>query len=60
MLQDLTKERSGERKKNDVLCYAKLCEKDGSLTKLGSVASILRNSKFYLINDIYFVKKGGR
>jgi Fic family protein len=51
MLQDLAKERSGERKKNDRRCYAKLCEKADSLKALVSVASYLRNSKFYLIND---------
>ena len=52
MLQDLTKKRSGERKKNDRRCYARLCEKADSLKALGSVARFLRNSKFYLINDI--------
>src|SRR5258708_32116331 len=51
MLQDLTKERSGERKKNERRCCAKLYEKTDSLEALGSVASFLRNRKFYLIND---------
>jgi hypothetical protein len=51
MLQDLAKERSGERKKNERRCYAKLCEKAHPLKALGCVAGFLRNSKFYLIND---------
>jgi hypothetical protein len=51
MLQDLAKERSGERKKNERRCSAKLCEKADSLKALGCVASILRNSKFNRIND---------
>jgi hypothetical protein len=32
--------------------------KDGSLTTLGSVASFLRNRKFYLINDREWQAKG--
>jgi hypothetical protein len=51
MLQDLAKERSGERKKNERRCYARLCEKADSLEAPGSVARFLRNRKFYLIND---------
>ena len=53
MVQDLAKERSGERKKNERRCSAKLCEKADSLKALGCVASIMRNSKFNRINDSF-------
>src|ERR1700719_4005195 len=50
MLQDLMKERSGERKKNDRQCSDRVYEKADSLKAPGSVASFLRNSTFYMIN----------
>jgi hypothetical protein len=50
--RDLTKKRRGEQKKNYSRCHARLYEKADPLKALGSVASFLRNSKFYLINDI--------
>src|SRR5258707_11627365 len=49
--RDLTKKRRGEQKKNYSRCHARLYEKADPLKALGSVASFLRNSKFYLIND---------
>jgi hypothetical protein len=49
--QDLAKKRKGEQKKNSSRCYARLCEKAHPLKAPGSVASFLRNSQIYRIND---------
>src|SRR5258708_40257931 len=43
--------------KNERRCCAKLYEKTDSLEALGSVASFLRNRKFYLINDNSLVSR---
>jgi hypothetical protein len=49
--QDLTKKRKGEQQKNYSLCHDRLCEKAHPLKAPGSVASSLRNSQIYRIND---------